>query len=380
MNFPKKISLKLLWLLPLAALAATPFIPDWVNTTTYATQPVGYVGSPIASGYNLTSGNQSLFTIDYSSLDWSGDLHSYTLSNSGVVSTTDNFGSGNGADSMIDAQDFNTGRKIVTMNAASTKVGVPFRWNNTDGVNGLSNTQKSTLDPLVALTSSASPVLNYIRGDRSNEAVSGGSGTYRSRNSVLGDIIHSTPRYWDDGVNQTVFVGANDGMLHAIDAATGSERFAYIPSMLIPKLPLLKAIPYAHKYFVDGQLAVRNFGTQSILAGGLGAGGMGLFALDITTVPTDEANAASKILWEITNASPGFANLGHTYGKPVLATLAGGTHALIVANGYNNGDATNNPGNTGNGHSSLFIINPETGAKIAEIDAGTGSASSPNGL
>lgn len=371
MKTHKKLSLKFLWLLPLAALAATPFIPDWVDSTTYATQPVGYVGSPVASGYTLSAGSQSLFTIDYSSLDWSGDLHSYAISTSGAVSDIDDWGGGNGADSMVDAQNFDTGRNIVTTHTDGTKIA--FRWGN------LSSAQKLALDSASSALAT-SPVLDYIRGDRSNEVVTGTGGTYRSRNSVLGDIIHSTPVYWNDGTDRTVFVGANDGMLHAFNANSGAERFAYIPSMLIPKLSALKVTPYVHKYFVDGQLAARNLGSQSILAGGLGGGGMGLFALDITAVPTDEDDAASKILWEITNKSTGFANLGHTYGKPVFATLPDGTEALIVANGYNNGDTVNNPGNTGNGHSSLFIINSVTGEKIAEIDAGAGSSTSPNGL
>lgn len=364
MSTYKKFSLKLLWLLPIVALAATPFFPDLVNSTTYVTQPVGYVGSPVASGYVLSSSQaQAVFTIDYSAQDWTGDVHSYALSNAGTVSTVDSWT--NGAAYEIDAQNMvsgawnPTGRKIVTMNGSSK---VAFLWSN------LSAAQKTALDSASSAAAS-SPVLNYIRGDHSNEVSNGG--TYRTRNSVLGDIIHSTPRFWDDGTTQTVFVGANDGMLHALNAATGAEVFAYIPSVLISKLPTLKASPYSHRYFVDGQLTARNFGSQSILAGGLGGGGMGLFALDITSSPTSEADAATKILWEITNATTNFANLGHTYGTPVLAKLNSGVNALVVGNGYNN---------TGNGHSSLYIINPVSGARIAEIDAGAGSVAAPNGL
>ncbi len=171
-------------------------------------------------------------------------------------------------------------------------------------------------------------------------------------------------------------------MLHAFNAVTGAERFAYIPSVLIPKLPLLKVNPYAHKYFVDGQLAARKYDTQSILVGGLG-GGMGLYGLDITAVPTSETDAATKILWEINNASAGFANLGLTYGTPVLIILPNGTNALVVSNGYNNGctNACNSGANiAGNGHATLFIINPVIGAKLGEMDTGSGSTTSPNGL
>ena len=345
---------------PVVAHSAAIFDPDLTNATTMATQPVSHIGAPAASGYIL-NGSQQVFVIDYSSKNWTGDLHSYDLSPLGEVSPTDNWDGG--AKTQIQNQNAGTGenRYIVTMNGASK---IPFRWTD------LSAAQKTALDPTTAgTTATTSPVLDYIRGSNVNEAPSGN--VYRARAFVLGDIIHSTPRYWNDGTNTTVFVGANDGMLHAINAVDGTERFAYIPSMLISKLPNLKNVAYAHKYFVDGQLAARKFGSQSILVGGLGGGGKGLFGLDITAVPTSEPDAASKVLWEITNATSGYANLGHTYGTPQLAILPDGTNAMIIGNGYNN---------SGNGHSSLFLINPATGARIAEIDAGTGSASAPNGL
>lgn len=371
----KMLKLNRVWLVPLLAggvvLAATLFNPDWISSTTNATQPIGYVGAPSASGYLLTS-PQQIFAIDYSSADWSGDLHSRTIDASGTLQLSDNWG--NGAAYQIDQQNYDTGRLIVTYNTS----GVPFRWAN------LSAAQKTALDSATASGASTSPVLDYIRGQRSNELPSGAN--YRARGTVLGDIIHSTPLHWNDGTNRTVFVGANDGMLHAINAGAlpngGKERFAFIPSQLISKLPLLKATPYTHRYFVDGQLAARRYpaytesggaaqAARSILVSGLGGGGKGLFALDIGAVPTSESDAASKVLWEISSATSGFANLGHTYGTPVLTKLPNGDAALIVGNGYNN---------SGNGHSSLFIINPHTGAKIDEIDAGTGSVASPNGL
>ena len=51
-----------------------------------------------------------------------------------------------------------------------------------------------------------------------------------------------------------VYVGGNDGMLHAFNASTGDEVWAYIPSMLLPKLYRLADKYYAsnHQYYVDG--------------------------------------------------------------------------------------------------------------------------------
>lgn len=319
--------------------------------------PVGYVGQPAVSSNLVASGNERLYAIDYSSLDWSGNLHSYALSATGAVDDTDLWDGGAAHQLDLQTQDdgWDTNRIVVTRSGG---LSVPFRWAS------LSASDTTALG--------VEAVLKYVRGDRSNEKPNGLN--YRARSTVLGDIIHSTPVYCkaSDCGSATVFVGANDGMLHAFDAADGDERFAYIPSMLIAKLPALKADPYVHKYFVDGRLVLRKFGATTILAGALGGGGRGLFALDVSNAaPADEAAAASNILWEISNATAGYANLGHVYGQPALFQLDASTNALIVGNGYNN---------IGSGTAVLYVINANTGAKIAEIDTGSGSPASPNGL
>lgn len=341
------------------AFAAAIFTPD-------DTSPIGYLGQPAVSSSNVQNGLETIYTIDYKTSDWSGNLHSYPLTSGGAIVETDNWAGGAGA--KIDDQHWDTGRYIVSMNGTSK---IRFRWEN------LSSAQKVALDSATAAVvgETSSPILNYVRGDRSNQSPSGLN--YRPRSHVLGDIIHSTPVYCgaDKCGSKTVFVGANDGMIHAIDAEAGTERFAYIPSMLIPKLSKLKDLPYVHTYYVDGRVHVRKFGNQTILVGGLGAGGKGLFGLDVTNAsPTSEQDAANKILWETTNTGD-FANLGYTYGAPTLFNLpdgtSSGTPALVVANGYNN---------TGNGHAVLYLINPVSGALIHAFDTGAGSAASPNGL
>ncbi len=215
-------------------------------------------------------------------------------------------------------------------------------------------------------------ILNYVRGDRSNDEPDGLS--LRQRETILGDILHSTINYWDYGSSQSLYVGSNDGMLHAFDATTGIENFAYIPSMVIQNLDKLSHKPYVHSHYVDGPISMANIddsGTQkTILVGGLGAGGAGLFALDVTS-PTaaSETGVANKVLWEITPTGA-FSDLGHTYGTPILTRL-GGTAVVIIGNGYMN---------TGNGHAVLYIINAITGALVNAIDTGSGSPAYPNGL
>ena len=375
-------------------------IPDTFDPSA---QPVGYVGQPAISGQPLYTGSTvandtRLYAIDYDGSDWSGDLHSYHLSPSGSIVKTDDWTGG--ASANIDVQSWNattgTARKIITRDPVAN-TNIQFRWATGAGITStLSLAQRTLIDPPNAPAGHAdSKLFDYLRGDRSNEAPHGSN--YRTRSTVLGDIIHSTPIYCpatNDSADPsctvaTVFVGANDGMLHAINTTDGSERFAYVPSLLIAtagvtsgisKLVDLTSSAYNHENFVDGRMDLRRFGNQTILAGALGSGGQGLFGLDVTNSgPATETAAASNstpgkiVLWEITNATTNFANLGYTYGQPVLRTLSDGTNALIVGNGY---------GNSGNYKASLFIINPLTGALLHEIVTtdNTPTSTNRNGL
>lgn len=250
------------------------------------------------------------------------------------------------------------GRNIFTVAGGSQ---VPFLWTN------LTLAQKTALDSAADPASTdgyeASAVLGFIRGDRRNEYP---DGTFRRRYSLQGDSVRSQPVYVaqpvanftlpyyaaykaaNSGLNQRagrVYLGANDGMLHAFNASDGSEVFAYIPSMLIGKLPALTARPYTHQYFVDGSLYAGDAcpGTcdsadawKTILTGGLGAGGKGLWALDIT----DPAYTTSKVLWErrADEASPptGYtpSHMGYIYNRPQVALMPNGKWYVVTGNGY----------------------------------------------
>ncbi len=343
----------------LLGVAAPVFEPDQ--------QPIGYVGQLAVTNIDVTSGKEFAFSIDYHADDWRGNLHKYAIADTGAISDKDAWPGG--AAAAIDAQDYDKERLIVTMQAHQK---IPFRWSQ------LSPAQQTALDPVTAAQVGAvsSPILNFIRGDRSNELPAALG--LRRRSTVIGDIIHSTPIYCPTSLcaADTVFVGANDGMLHAIDAHTGKERFAYIPSMLIPKLSALTTPPYSHRYFVDGRMDLRKISGRTILVGALGAGGKGLYALDVThAAPATETTAAANLLWEISHETVGFENLGYTVGQPSLVKLKDGSTTLIVANGYHNASSD---------HAVLYMIHPLTGEKIREIDTfdfgGTGNAAHPNGL
>ena len=338
------------------------------------TQPIGYVGQPTLSNYNVTSGLEKIYRGMFNNFDWSGQFSCYPVSATGYVNLASPCFT-SGAGSPLDIQAASGVRMIGTLSDATTPAGVEF------STTGLTTTQQT------ALGSAAN--INWIRGTSLSPT------GLRSRATVLGDIIHSRPYYWPDAANNnanpTVFVGANDGMLHAFNATTGTERWAYVPSMLISasKMAMLPSASYTHDYFVDGSMAIGNVpstGTTPVLVGALGAGGKGLYALSLASLTAASGTAAgSKALWEITNtgikcgpASTGcsvgtntYANLGYTYSNPVIKQTQDGSTSVIVGNGYNN---------TGNGHASLYVINAATGALIREIDTGVGSTTSPNGL
>jgi type IV pilus assembly protein PilY1 len=233
-------------------------------------------------------------------------------------------------------------------------------------------------------------LVNFLRGDRSQEGI-----YYRKRTHVLGDVVSSEARYvkaplfnYSDANYSafktakatragTAYVGSNDGMLHAFDAASGQESWAYIPSMVLPNLYKLADKNYAtkHQYYVDnspetGDICPLAPGAtcsaaqwKTILVGGLNLGGKGYYALDITDP------AAPKLLWEFTASG----DLGYSYGNPKITKLKNGTWVVLLSSGYNNTD----------GLGRLYVLNANTGVPISgigSISTGVGSAGSPSGV
>lgn len=347
--------------------------------------------------------------------DWSGQLLAFAIDET----TGDILFTGSGpsgaiwdAAQQLDLQNFNTGRRIITYKP-STNTGIAFRWPTTPaspGIDELDASQVALLNtnPATGLNDSlGSNRLNFIRGNQAEEARNGG--TFRDRSAVLGDIINSNPiaisvpeqQYpvvWSGAAPENnvsynsfrqanlnrqavLYVGANDGMLHAFNAITGNELFAYVPSAVYPNLTKLTSPDYNHHYFVDGSPAVIdvfiNNQWRTILAGGLNGGGQGIYALDVTDPASfTEANAANIVKWEFTDVND--ADLGFTYSQPAIVRLANGQWAAIFGNGYNNTADDGRASITGN--AVLYIVNIDTGAIIKKLDTGVGMSDDPLGL
>ena len=387
--------------------------------------------SSVAFNTGSLSTTSQLYLALFNSEGWAGELLAYRLdATTGDIATVPKWAAGE----RLTARDTSTSpRNMLTFNGNE---GIPLQWNR------LTAEQKADLrtSPSGATDTVPSGMarLAHLRGDRSCESgsrdrcdVSDGSNAFtskslRNRNSRLGDIVHSGPVFagtpesnWPDvppfpssvGTTYTefraaqatrpgvVFVGGNDGMLHAFSESNGEELFTYVPNALFSTqasggLHYLSDPGYSHRYAVDLTASIADvyaktngLGTVSwktVLVGGLRGGGRGLFALDITRPDkvSEAGNApAETVMWEFTSADD--PDLGHTFSRPSIVPLEGSSGSIrwgvVFGNGYND---------LGSGEAKLFILfleegldgNWTAGSDYVEITTGVGDPANRNGL
>lgn len=236
-------------------------------------------------------------------------------------------------------------------------------------------------------------IVDYLLGDTSHETRNGGA--LRDRGTTLGDVVNSQPIYVGKpdatkfagqtftGSNKyaqfasdssasdrraVVYLAANDGMLHSFDAATGVERYAFMPGSLLEAqyTPALLAQPNygsslnPHRYFNDGQITVADayFRGQwhTVLVGTTGRGEtMAVYALDVT----DPDNV--QLLWEINADNSPY--LGQITGRPIVTQTASGWE-VIFGNGYNS--------RTGSSALLSVALDGRKNPKVEVIVAGSG--------
>ncbi|MEO7775719.1 MAG: PilC/PilY family type IV pilus protein [Steroidobacteraceae bacterium] len=355
-----------------------------------------------ASSASVNSGAISsdtlIFQAKFNSQFWGGELLAFPISLTGVI--------GSQVWNAKDSMPIPANRKIFTPNSGLTavagrnlhKTAVAFTNGTLDATRKTQLTGSDVVDKI-----------DYLRGDRSQEKLANGSGTYRRRESSLGDIVNSSPvyvgapnfRYPDSletvtyssfkaakaGRQKMVYVGANDGMLHAFTAGNtatdGKEAFAYIPAAVFPSLYKLTQPGYSHLFYADGSPTVIDafYGSawHTVLVSGLNKGGQGVFALDVTDPGSITANG-NALLWEFTDQTD--VDLGYTYSRPAVVKMKDGVWAAVFGNGYNNTATTDNAGNTdtrvsATGNAVLYIVNIQTGELIRKIDTGVGTSADP---
>lgn len=358
---------------------------------------VGAAAAAATSSLEPVAGDNFAYVASYRTVYWDGDLEAFEIDlATGALGSTPVWQ----AQGLLNAKVGPTSdsRVIYTFDANAANKLRPFQWSNftaaeqsayfSGKISSLSQYASWTAAEQTAATGQT--LLSYLRGQDGYEDQAGNTyRLYRDRTHVLGDMVHSQPvyvkappfNYNDTGYaafkaananrDGTVYVGANDGMLHAFDAVTGQERWAYVPPAVLGDLWRLADKNYSnqHRYYVDGVITVGDVydgsAWRTILVGGLGKGGRAFYALDVTNP------SAPKALWNFDSTKD--QDLGYSYGNPVITKRADGTWVVLVTSGYNNVSP-------GSGEGYLYVLNAMTGAVLDKIGTGKGNSSTPSGL
>lgn len=246
----------------------------------------------------------------------------------------------------------------------------------------------------------------YLLGDSNYETVK-----YNARRGALGQIINSNPVFIGAATNhgygalptnltapsgektvplgtlyrqyirdtkgrkdrkRLVMVGSNEGMVHAFDAQTGAERFAYVPHEVAKEMARLANRNVSdERLLMDGPLvetdAYFEGGWKNVVLGTTGAGPAAVFALNMSDT-TDAGLGTKTLMWEHDKGT--LKELGHVLSAPEVGVLRDGTWVAVFGNGYESASR----------RARLFVVDLKTGRLLRDMDTGVGSKESPNGL
>ena len=285
-------------------------------------------GSNISSSSTKTESTTLTFVAGFTSGSWIGELSAspFNAALTGVSNTALWRLSQTFSASGVNRPAFFRTRPVVT--------------SLTNGVAKNFNSEMADAGSFARAGITAGENIAYIRGDQSGEV--GVDGTaLRKRAYPFGDIVDSSPAFVAD--SDSLYIGANDGMLHGINATTGKVLFSYIPKGVdVTALKSLSSPDYEHRYFVDGQIDVSRrtmTAGRNILVGALGRGGRGVFSLDVTD---PAAFAPSKVLWDrSTQDRVTDRDMGYVFGSVRIREGNGDKVYAFVPNGIDspNGSA-----------------------------------------
>ena len=371
------------------------------------------------------------YTPSYTPISWNGDVTAYNLdpTSGNQIGTAWQVETLLSTDPVTGAKTYSSlipsaaSRNIyVGTGATSGTRAVPFTYSAMTGA-GLTSAMTGTVN---------AALIAYLRGDATNEANASSSSStaiYRARTTRLADIVNSTPVFVKDSVDLNygalpggtvgassygafiaakkartegvLFVGANDGMLHAFRDGTynpqtgavvtqgGVETFAYVPNAILPTVNQLADKTYTHRFYVDGPNVETDayFGGTSgwanIVLGSTGAGAgvasssgvsprTAVFALDVTSLNSSPTSlSATSVLWEVSSSNPSFSELGYLLTDVQAGPTLDGQWTAIFGNGYESKSC----------QARLFIVNIQSGALIKEINTNAGNCgTAKNGL
>lgn len=372
------------------------------NALAGVTARAGSAAAAATSNLEPVAGDNYLFVALYRTVFWDGDLQARTIDPiTGAISADPIWTAQPLLDLKVAAS--TDTRTIYTFDSGAANKLKPFLWANLTaseqgyfdsvctGANQLS--QCASLTAAEQTAAVGENLVKYLRGQNGYEGT-----LYRDRDHVLGDMVTSQPvyvkkppfEYADSGYatfrdttqasrTPMVYVAANDGMLHAFNADSGQEEWAYVPPAIMGNMYRLADKTYSanHRYYVDGSPTVVDIcpnapaGTctgaqwKTILVGGFNAGGRGYYALDVTNPATPKA------LWNFTVTDDN--DMGYSFGNPVVTKRKDGTWVVAVTSGYNNVSP-------GSGVGYLFVLNANTGELLEKISSAIGDSATPSGL
>ncbi len=407
----------------------------------------GSAAAAATSNLEPVAGDNFAYVASYETVRWNGDVEARTIDlNTGAVSPTSIWSAQGLLDTLANSTTpGGNSRAIKRFNTSGSNKLQDFTWANLNateqnyfsagwiGTGAAALSHWGSLNAAQQTAAAGLNLVNFVRGDSSFEnqvSVATANQLYRDRQHVLGDVVDGAPVYvkqvstgyadagftapaganFKECVNtggtgctgifsgprsSSVYIAANDGMLHALDGSTGAERWAYIPNILMPNLYRLADKDYGnrHQYYVDGSPTVGDVYDpaaakwKTILVGGLASGGRGFYALDVTDPATPiglwefnvKATASCPVAVTL-GVSTDDCDLGLSYGNPIITKLGDGTWVVVVTSGYNNVSP-------GDGKGYVYVLNPITGVirkKIQAMNAGQflnpGNTTTPLGL
>lgn len=347
--------------------------------------------SSVAANSTRLGADTAVFQAAFDSTNWSGDLQAFRINTDGTIDATASWGAAGKLDALSDftiddRKIFTVTPPVASGSAFISTTGADFVWAD------LASAQQDALrtdpegGPLFTATVGQDR-LAYLRGVRALEQP---DGSFRKRDSRLGDIVNSDPQFVhkqdfgyalldqseafaglgageayqtfrESASYQTrppmVVVAANDGMLHGFDASLtssgGDELFAFVPDAAFENLYELTLPEYEHRFFVDGSPRIGDAWVggswQTLAIGVTGGGGKSIFALDVTN---PASMSKSNVKWEFSHPS-----MGYTIGQPAIAPLPNGAFGVVVTSGYD----------TGEDDGVIWILNPADGSIIHSI-------------
>lgn len=314
------------------------------------------------------------FTTNPSRPFWQGYLKAYTRDSNGLIQTDAN------NIPLDSAKVWDAGTQLSTTAANSRTI-----YTYLSGALQSLTTSNSTIQTSTLGASSSGEkdnIINFIRGIDSFDE-DGDGNTTEARAWKLGDIFHSTPvlvsapfqsstdssynSFKTTNASRTAFllVGANDGMLHAVQESNGNELWGFIPPDQLADLKALTNTASQHQFYVDSSPIVADVKTGStptwktIAMFGTRRGGNSYYALDVTTP------SSPTYLWSFTDSK-----MGETWSEPAIGKVKMSDNSerwvAFVGGGYDT--AANN--NTGK---AFFVIDLADGSKLWEYYKATGA-------